>query len=224
MGLGFEQACYLAVIGDIKGSRKLHNRFEVQECLKSTLQDVNTRFADDIAANFTITLGDEFQGLLNSGKNIMELFFTIERKMYPVEFRLALGLGTITTKINPQLAIGADGPAFHRARAAIDQLKKNEQKKQTALSDTRIALDSKNQQIEDLLNTIFILLTAIKASWSKRQRETIWNIQEHGDSQTKVATRLGISQVSVQRNLANGHYYSYKEAVNSVNQVLGNIW
>ena len=52
---------YYAIIGDIKNSKDIENRYEVQEQLNHILNNVNLNYKDSIKANFLITLGDEFQ-------------------------------------------------------------------------------------------------------------------------------------------------------------------
>jgi len=91
---------YVAIIGDIIGSRNIENRNEVQNKLKDVLNHVNNKYAEDISAKFTITLGDEFQGLLSAGRYVMDIIQFIERKMYPVKMRFGVGIGKITTDIH----------------------------------------------------------------------------------------------------------------------------
>ena len=55
---------YFALIGDIIDSRHEQDRYDVQKKLQSILSSVNAEHAAHIAADFLITLGDEFQGLL----------------------------------------------------------------------------------------------------------------------------------------------------------------
>ena len=55
---------YFALIGDIIDSRHEQDRYDVQKKLQSILSSVNVENAVHIAADFLITLGDEFQGLL----------------------------------------------------------------------------------------------------------------------------------------------------------------
>ena len=54
---------YTAIIGDIKGSKKLKDRWEVQNKLRTVLEEINDAYREDIASVFSITLGDEFQRL-----------------------------------------------------------------------------------------------------------------------------------------------------------------
>lgn len=214
---------YIAIIGDIKDSRKIASRDDVQEKLKKTLNDINTKHIRHIASKFTITLGDEFQGLLHNGENTIAIITEIEMKMFPLRIRFGIGIGEITTEINRELAIGADGPGYHKAREAIEYIKQNEKRKQASETDIRLKISGERQETVDLINTVLSLMTTIKHSWSERQRQTIWDMLEHQDSQTNAAKRLGIRQSSVQKNLANGNYYTYKEAMNIVEKALGEI-
>ena len=103
---------YYAIIGDIKNSKEIDNRYEVQNKLKKILDDINLKYKADIKANFLITLGDEFQGLLNSPAFALEIVKYIQRELYPVKLRFGIGIGEISTAINQKAAIGADGRLF----------------------------------------------------------------------------------------------------------------
>ena len=107
---------YYAIIGDIIQSKELANRMEIQTKLNSILNEINKRYADEIAANFIITLGDEFQGLLSNPSNLFDIIDTIKFEMYPVRIRFGIGIGSIDTEVNSEMALGADGPAYHYAR------------------------------------------------------------------------------------------------------------
>lgn len=214
---------YIAVIGDIKGSKKILDRNAVQLRLQDTLHMINETYEGDIASKFMVTLGDEFQGLLGKGSNAMYMISEIERRMYPVKIRFGIGVGAITTQINRDMAIGADGPGYYKAREAIEILRLDENKKQAAQADIRIAFEGENQREERLLNTIFELLTAIKEAWSERQREVISDMQKHQDGQIHAAVRLKVQQSTIQRILAKGNYYTYKEALNTIGMVLEEI-
>ena len=214
---------YIAIIGDIRNSKELIDRKSVQKMLKSTLDKINEKYQNDIASKFMITLGDEFQGLLSNGDNIMNIIEEIEREMYPVKIRFGVGVGEITTDINLEMAIGADGPGYYRARSAIEYLKKNEQKKEAHVSDVRLEVDEDNKSVAIMINTILSLIDAVKQKWTDRQREIIWNMIKYQDGQKKVAERLGITQSSVQRGLVSGNYYAYKHALDTVVSALKEI-
>lgn len=214
---------YIAIIGDIKGSKAIKNRKEVQENLAMVLNEINDHYSDDIASRFMITLGDEFQGLLLNGTSVMNIISRIEGRLDPVKLRFGIGVGEITTKINPYMAIGADGPGYHKARAAIEYLKENEKRKQSSVSDIRLEVEGENQEPQMFINTIFGLMAALKASWTNRQREIIQDMLEHRDNQTETAIRLNIKQPTVSKVLVTGNYYAYEEAFDTVEKALGEI-
>ena len=219
----FNYMPYIAIIGDIKDSKKLNDRKKIQEKLQKVLNEVNQKYYEDISSNFMITLGDEFQGLLCNGSNILQIITEIESKMYPVKIRYGIGVGEIITDINADMAIGADGPGYHKAREAVEYLKQNEKRKQIDSADIRLGIEGDNESVTIMINTIFTLLTVIKESWSDRQREVITDMLGHQDGQVNVARRMGIQQSTVQRILAKGRYYAYKEALDTVGKVLGEI-
>ena len=214
---------YVAIIGDIKESKKINNRNEIQKKLIQVLEEINLKYDTDISSKFIITLGDEFQGLLCNGANTLRIISEIERKMYPIKIRFGVGVGTITTEVNKEMSLGADGPGYYKARNAIEYLKDNEKKNQTNTADIRFEVDSENQSTTLMINTILSLLTAIKDLWSDRQREIIWDMLEHQDSQVDVAKRLKIKQPAVQKSLAKGKYYAYKDALETIGKALEEI-
>lgn len=223
MLFSYEDQPYIAVIGDIKCSRFIQDRERAQQKLKETLESVNWQYRSEIASNFTITLGDEFQALLAKGTYVMPILNKIKQAMYPIEIRFGIGIGEMRTKFQRNISIGSDGPSYYMARSAVEHLKKNEQRNTASASTIRIESDEKNLEVVTLLNTILSLISVIESQWSERRRAVIYDMYEHGDSQASVASRLGIEQPSVNRHLIKGNYYTYIGAIHAVNEALGSI-
>lgn len=135
---------YYAIIGDIKRSKKIENRCEIQEKLKKILDNVNSIYNNDISAKFLITLGDEFQGVLEITAPILEIIKYIQREIYPIKLRFGVGIGNVSTLINHEAAIGADGPAFYAAREMIEFLREQEKKLKKQAADIQISVYEKN--------------------------------------------------------------------------------
>ena len=135
---------YYAIIGDIKRSKKIENRCEIQEKLKKILDNVNSIYNNDISAKFLITLGDEFQGLLEITAPILEIIKYIQREIFPIKLRFGVGIGNVSTLINHEAAIGADGPAFYAAREMIEFLREQEKKLKEQAADIQISVYEKN--------------------------------------------------------------------------------
>ena len=214
---------FVAVIGDMKDSRHLENRKEVQVRLQGILDRLNEKYKDEIVSRFLITLGDEFQGLLSSGKYILDMVNEIRMEMYPVRLRFGIGLGQITTDIRTEMALGADGPGYYRAREAVELLKEREKKKRSVLAELCLKMDETHRDKEILLNTVFDLMYVVESGWTDRQREVIWDMLLHGDGQQNTASRLDITQSTVQKTLAAGSYYTYESALKNASEILGDI-
>ncbi len=214
---------YISVVGEIVDAQDLHDRAKVQKKLETALEDINRRHEDDISAKFMTTIGDEFQGLVCRGASILAILNEIKNRMHPVKIRFGIGIGEITTEIKEDMAIAAHGPGYEKAREAIRYLRANENKKQTALSDIRVEAVGDHKERMRLINTIFALITALEYSWSDRQREIIYDMMKHQDKQSGAAKRLGITQSTVQKSLTAGKYYTYKEAVDTLEAVFAEI-
>ena len=214
---------FVAVIGDMKDSRHLENRKEVQVRLQGILDRLNEKYKDEIVSRFLITPGDEFQGLLSSGKYILDMVNEIRMEMYPVRLRFGIGFGQITTDIRTEMALGADGPGYYRAREAVELLKEREKKKRSVLAELCLKMDETHRDKEILLNTVFDLMYVVESGWTDRQREVIWDMLLHGDGQQNTASRLDITQSTVQKTLAAGSYYTYESALKNASEILGDI-
>lgn len=214
---------FVAVIGDMKDSRHLENRKEVQVRLQGILDRLNEKYKDEIVSRFLITLGDEFQGLLSNGKYILDMVNEIRMEMYPVRLRFGIGFGQITTDIRTEMALGADGPGYYRAREAVELLKEREKKKRSVLAELCLKMDETHRDKEILLNTVFDLMYVVESGWTDRQREVIWDMLLHGDGQQNTASRLDITQSTVQKTLAAGSYYTYESALKNASEILGDI-
>lgn len=221
MTLIFNDKPYFAIIGDIFDSKRINERGAVQAQLAAVLDGINKTYQSDIAANFMITLGDEFQGLLQTGQNAMAIISQIEREMHPTRLRFGLGAGGITTAINHDMPLGADGPAYYNARTMINELKQSENKSMAAKLTIKIGIEN-NHEVSDLINSIFALSFAIKNQWTNRQREIVETYLRCG-TQSNAAKCLGINQSNVHKALAATDFYALQKAMDTINEVFSEI-
>jgi len=212
---------YIAIIGDLVDSKHISDRNVIQEKLKAILSTINDTYKEEISSKFMITLGDEFQGLLHSGKVVMDIIEIIAREIFPTRLRFGIGVGEILTSIEYEMPLGADGPAYYNARAVINRFKSVEKKKMTAKADIGIKTDNENN--DSLINAIFTQSYFIKSKWTNRQREIINCYLALNEVQSDVALKLGINQSSVQRSLQHSGFYGYSQAVKSITVFLSEI-
>ncbi len=192
---------YFAVIADLIRSREIKDRAEAQKQIAAALDRVNQRYKAELASKFTLTLGDEFQGLLNSGAKLCRIIDELDALTRPYRCRFGIGLGSMATEINPEASIGADGEAYWRAREAINYIHANDDYEMTRT----YLLGPENLEL-DLVNNVFALTDAAKADWTELQWETFAKALEIGiysDSfeQKLLAEALDISEQALYRRL-----------------------
>lgn len=185
------QIDYCVVIGDISKSRELRDRAAIQERFKAAIGEINQRFTDSIVSKFLITIGDEFQGVLNDAAKSYDVIVAMRELLYPVEFVFGVGVGTITTEIAPE-AIGMDGPAFHNARAALEEGKEE---------GYEVRYRGWGEPFEYVINAMLVLIEALKRRWTERQFKVITIYRQTG-SQAEAARRLKVSGSTISQILA----------------------
>ena len=214
---------YIAIIGDNKNSKNIEERGKFQNKLNKILNEINEIYSDSISSNFTITLGDEFQGLLHSGEHVMDIIQYIKKESYPIKIRFGIGIGAITTDINSAISIGADGPGYYKARDSIEQLKVLEKKNESTYGDIQIKIDGDNNLQELSLNSILKLMYCIEKDWTKKQREVVNYVLFEKKNQTETAHYFNVTQSNIQQILSKTHFYAYKDAFDSVNKILSEV-
>lgn len=212
---------YCAVIGDIIQSKQLLDRAGVQARLAEALRAVNRSYEAALASDGTITLGDEFQCLLSTPVPAFDLVEEIQRRMHPVRLRFGIGVGEITTPISRRLAIGADGPAYHYARAMLERMKESERGRERAKEEL---LFYSGAPADGILNAAALLLRQVEREWTEQQREKISLYLQTGETQEKIAARLGVSQSSVNRAFKSARFYSYRYALEEIRAYLEQVY
>jgi len=104
----------------------------------------------------------------------------------------------------------------------INELKLSEKKNKSPKSNIKVTFENQNN-IEALLNTTLALCTVIKNSWTDRQRTVVYDYMEFEDQQKNMASRLGITQSSVQKSIAASNLYNYLDAMNTISKILSEI-
>jgi len=202
------RAVYCAVIGDIIGSRSLGDRRTLQARFLETvagLSDLAGSLArpdglPEPVSRFIVTAGDEFQGLLRTAAPVYEILLQAEASL-GTRLRLGVGLGTLDTDIRPE-AIGMDGPAFHRARSALQACKK---------SGASLLVHSERPERDAFVNTYLALTERLRRSFTDRQREVIQEVERQG-TQAQAAVALGVSAAAVSQVLKAAGWSLFVEA------------
>ncbi|SEB54456.1 SatD family protein [Terriglobus roseus] len=180
---------FIALIGDMVKSRdyKGTTRLHIQEAFNRFIARLNRTYRPSIRALFTVTLGDEFQGLVQDPEIIPDLLWEVQREPSLPPFRLGLGYGRIDTKI-PARAINLDGPAFHNARAAIQQAKID--------GITGAVFQGFGKPCDVIANGIARMLELQMDRRSEKQLEIMDHLR-HSGSQREVAAAMQVSPQAI---------------------------
>ena len=191
---------YIALIGDLIESKQLNNRKQAQQELQELMAVLNQDYQAYLVSPFTITTGDEFQALLRPNPEIMQLIDQIVLGFtHPIRF--GLGLGEIVTEINREQSIGSDGPAYWRARTAINAVhEKND------YGSSRIAVSLGDEELSQAVNTVLAAASFIQSKWNTSQREVLERmlteyIYDENFSHGEIAELLQISPSALSKRL-----------------------
>ena len=183
---------YLVLIGDIVTSRNSARRRDLQEQMKAVFAELNQNNAGLISP-YTLTLGDEFQVVFNEADRVFTDIFAI-LAILPVKVRFSLGLGAITTDLNPAQALGMDGPAFYNARDGINKLKKQ---------GDLYNLEGLADDLQALANASLRLFSHTSKKW-RANRYAVINHLLRGWSVDAIVKDLAISEQAVYKNINSG--------------------
>ena len=192
---------YLALIADVIDSKMVQERLDLQKQVEKTLQKMNELFGDYLASRFTLTLGDEFQALLEVDAPVFQIVDTLRSELTPTQLRFGIGLGEIVTAIDPLQSIGADGPAYWNARAAINLVhQKND------YGNTQIYFSSGKENRDFFVNALIASGEAIRSGWRDSQEEILLNllkrsVYSESFSQQDLAQSLAINPSALSKRL-----------------------
>ena len=192
---------YLALIADVIDSKMVQERLDLQKQVEKTLQKMNELFGDYLASRFTLTLGDEFQALLKVDAPVFQIIDTLRSELNPTQLRFGIGFGEIVTAIDPLQSVGADGPAYWNARAAINFVhQKND------YGNTQIYFSSGKENQDFFVNALIASGEAIRSGWRDSQEEILLNllkrsVYSESFSQQDLAQSLAINPSALSKRL-----------------------
>ena len=188
-------------MGDIVGSSDA-DQFILQQNFAKLVKKVNEDYPSSFKSPLTITLGDEFQGIVRSEKDAAEVVIALEEYRWDLEIeiliRYSLGLGEISTPINPQIAYGMLGPGLSEVREALTEMKEGEDRMMISGE-----LDTKMQM--KLAMNIFL---EKQEEWKWKDREIISGFFHYRDYK-KVAEVMGKDVSLIWRRFKSLGFESY---------------
>jgi hypothetical protein len=196
----------IALIADMARSRDLAplHRPAVQKHFQDLVEFINETYRRDILSRFVITLGDEFQGLLRSGKSIPDLLWDIDARFSDRRLRVGFGLGALYTPLQKE-ALNIDGPALHFARAAIEMAAEKR-----SFGGVFFGFGDMDPILNGFARTLWFHRSRLTA-----QQFRVAGLLRQGLSQLEIARQLRITQQAVSKQSRALGWSAYAEAASA---------
>lgn len=214
---------YYSIIGDIKKSKtySMEERMRIQNNLNLILEEVNIKYKNVLASKMVITLGDEFQGLFKTPKQLFEIITYIYTSLGDVSLRFGIGVGELYTKTNTS-SIGMDGPVWWNARKNIDIIKEHYEYGQTK---TFMYISGLEERLETLINSELILISSIISKWSLEDKKFVNKIIKEYSLTTDIVQRdlalmYNLEPSNLNRKLKTMQYFNLVNALCAIENIL----
>lgn len=114
-----------------------------------------------------------------------------------------------------------DGPAFHLARKAIDQLIKEKDRHRGNTNYFKVHSHDKFKT--EIINNILSLLSILYGGYTRRQIEILHAYMNHEMNQFKMAAFLKIGQPAISKTLKKTEFYKVKDSWDLLNTLVMGI-
>lgn len=155
------------LMADIVRSSK-HDANILMREFREISNNINSEFKNAFLSPITITLGDEFQSIINSLKSGIEIIISFEEQIlqFKEKFKLRyiLNYGEIDTPINPNQAYQMLGEGLADTREMLEDLKK---------SDKRFFVKNDNDELTKKLNLAFYVYQSFVDDWKEKDFKII---------------------------------------------------
>jgi hypothetical protein len=180
------------LLADVVGSRKIADRAAFDSKLQAALQQVAKTFKNPFALPLQTWKGlDEVAAVLTSPVELYAIISVIQEAVAPESFRFVLVEGSIDVMPQNKDVRQADGPAFHQAAEAMQQLKRE---------GLLFSCKTGNALWDKAYSTQVNLLLLLKGTWTERQRH-IYEAYIKSGKQEEVAAALQVTQQTVSKTL-----------------------
>jgi len=181
---------YYILMGDVVGSSD-YEQGTLGKDLKELVQSANDDLGKITLSPYTVTLGDEFQGVTQSLASGVEtlLYFEEQRLAKKLDFRLhyVLHFGNIDTEINPDTSYGMLGEGLTTARKILTAKKRDRKRFRISLPE--------NGRTEQL-NRLFEVIEGITDRWKKNDFPLILDmIRNNNDEEVGKKHKKDRSQI-----------------------------
>lgn len=184
------------------------------ENFKKCKNYINKVYSYKIISPLTITLGDEFQGLILDLRTSIEIIIAIEEYCiindFQFKLRYVLIYGEIETEINTKIAYEMLGTGLTEARNNLNLLKKK---------NNRFLIDTKNTIQNSLINNSFKIFQQLVDKWNRKKDTQLLSSFIKNKDYKLVAKELNIDRSQIwkkEKSLNISSYLSIKEVLTTI--------
>jgi len=151
---------YHILMADIIGSRKKNSQTVIKGFLE-LVNKINNEYRHSFLSPLTVTLGDEFQAIVRSLPDGIDVILAMEEAIVKLnlnfKLKYILNFGSIATKINPRIAYGMLGEGLTTSRKLLEKSKPKK---------IRFLIQTYDTPLSEKLGLVFILYQAIVDAWA----------------------------------------------------------
>jgi hypothetical protein len=188
---------FAVIMGDIINSEGRRSGGMLSKQFNSAIKAANRKYRTSLASPLTITLGDEFQGLLKNMAKGFEVISKLRSDLLEIDVscRFVLGVVRLDTKVNTENAWNMMGDGLAQARDILND------KRESNVYRFSIYDDPSRQRLFDAVG---LSLTILENEWTPTQRQYVRLSQR--SSVIEMANNLEIGVRSVYKVLEAAKY------------------
>ncbi|MHB1167437.1 MAG: SatD family protein [Carboxydocellales bacterium] len=139
---------------------------------------------------FTVSRGDEIQGVTEGWFSVPEVIRHLRNTCRPLKIKVGVGIGIIDEEKIDKDPWSMNGPPFHLARNALEDLKW-----QNSVTNLKTGVI----EVDNLVKGILVLYDTIQTRWSEEQWQAV-HVYEQVKKYEIAGEKLGKSWQAVQKN------------------------
>jgi hypothetical protein len=204
---------HAVLMGDIVGSERAASFKAVHRAFNKAVAKANAINAEHIASPLTITLGDEFQGLLTGFVHAWDaaVELRLELLMAGIPCRFVVGAAKLETPVNTKEAWNMMGTGLSAARDKLND-------KRTTSAYRFSFPDASLEEL--LLDAVGDALTQVEDAWTGTQLEYYSKSRAATRGNAEVARKLGVSARSLYKVLHAGRADFHRRQLQAVRSAL----
>lgn len=196
---------FAVISGDIINSKSYPG---LPELLKEKLKAIKLA---GLITPFSASRGDEVQAVCNDLNQLPIILRHLRYNLRPFKLRVGVGFGKIDDWHPATNSWEMTGPAFHRARQALDRIA-NSKEVHTVLASP--------DDITDLaFNSLFLLVDTIMNNWSEEQWRAVQTYETQKTHQN-AASLLKVSRQNIQKLCQTAKWEQIKLIESNISKLL----